>query len=59
MKSWRGWDRNNGRPRHASGLVDVRYADGKEFTGRRAEDCYWGKDSLIESWRPTPINQLK
>lgn len=47
MKSWRGWDRNNGRPRHTSGLVDVRYADGKEFPGRRAEDCYWGKDSLI------------
>ncbi len=59
MKSWRGWDRNHGRPRHASGLVDVRYADGKVFPGRRAEDCYWGKDSMIESWRPTPINQLK
>ncbi len=44
-KPWESWDRSIGRP--VSGFIDVRYVDGKEFLNKRAEDCYWGGDSLI------------
>ncbi|MBM5458711.1 hypothetical protein H8F21_14175 [Pseudomonas sp. P66] len=49
LKNWESWDRTIGRP--VSGWIDVRYIDGKEFLNKRAEDCYWGADSLIGSWR--------
>jgi len=48
-KDWNSWDRSIGRP--TSGLIDVLYTDGKVFLNKRAEDCFWGSDSLIDSWR--------
>lgn len=49
MKPWNNWSAKDGRP--VAGLIDVRYADGKEFYAKRAEDCYWSWDSLIVAWR--------
>ncbi|MCU9527512.1 hypothetical protein [Pseudomonas mosselii] len=51
QQDWNSWDRSIGRP--VSGWIDVLYTDGKVFLNKRAEDCYWGSDSLIGSWRKT------
>ncbi|ETF07032.1 hypothetical protein [Pseudomonas moraviensis] len=56
MSKWNYWSRGHGRPSDATGLIDVKYLDGKEFDQKQAENCYWGADSLIEYWRPHQPN---
>ena len=54
MSDWKSWSRGDGRPSPTPALIDVKYLDGKEFHRKPIENCYWGADSLIESWRPSP-----
>lgn len=49
MSNWTSWSDKGLRP--VAGLMDVQYADGKEFYAKLAENCYWGWDSLIVAWR--------
>ena len=51
MENWEKFKPGHGRPSAALAVIDVQYADGRIFRNKRAENCYWGADTLIAYWR--------